>query len=47
MCNWAMKAAAACQPLLAKMNEQIRSGPLINIDETTFQVLAEPWVYGQ
>ena len=42
MCNWAMKAAQACQPLLAKMKGQIRSGPLINIDETTVQVLAEP-----
>ena len=42
MCNWAMKAAEACRPLLVKMQEQIRSGPLINIDETTVQVLAEP-----
>ena len=42
MCNWAMKAAEACQPLLGRCKEQIRSGPLINIDETTVQVLAEP-----
>lgn len=42
MCNWAMKAAAACQPLLTLLHQEIRSGPLINIDETTLQVLAEP-----
>lgn len=42
MCNWAMKAAAACEPLSELLGEEIRSGPLINIDETTVQVLAEP-----
>ncbi len=42
MCNWAMKAAEACRPLLAQLHQEIRSGPLINIDETTVQVLHEP-----
>ena len=42
MCNWAMKAAAACQPVLSLLHQEIRSGPLINIDETTVQVLYEP-----
>ncbi|MFT5728822.1 MAG: transposase [Desulforhopalus sp.] len=43
MCNWAMKAASACQILLLLLLEQeVRSGPLINIDETTVQVLDEP-----
>lgn len=42
MCNWAMKAAQACEPLLNMLRHQIRSGPLINADETTVQVLAEP-----
>ena len=42
MCNWAMKAAAACQPVLSLLLQEIRSGPLINIDETTVQVLYEP-----
>ena len=42
MCNWAMKAAEACEPLLNLLCQEIRSGPLINIDETTVQVLAEP-----
>ena len=42
MCNWAMKAAESCTPLLKLLLEDIRSGPLINIDETTLQVLKEP-----
>lgn len=42
MCNWAMKVAEACAPLLKLLQEDIRSGPLINIDETTLQVLKEP-----
>jgi transposase len=42
MCNWAMKAATACQPVIALLHREIRSGPLINIDETTLQVLYEP-----
>jgi len=42
MCNWAMKAAKACEPLLELLKKEIRSGPLINIDETTVQVLKEP-----
>jgi len=33
--NWAMKVAVACQPVLTLLHEEIRSGPLINIDETT------------
>jgi len=42
MCNWAMKAAEACGPLLELHRQEIRSGPLINSDETTVQVLEEP-----
>ncbi len=42
MCNWAMLAAEKCQPLLKLLNAEIRSGPLINGDETTVQVLNEP-----
>lgn len=42
MCNWAMKVAIACQPLLSVLHQEIRSGPMINIDETTVQVLQEP-----
>ncbi len=42
MCNWAMKATAACEPVLSLLQQEIRSGPLINIDETTVQVIHEP-----
>ncbi len=42
MANWAMKAAGACTPLLELLWREIHSGPLINIDETSVQVLAEP-----
>jgi len=42
MCNWAMKVAAACEPVLTLLQKEIRSGPLINIDETTVQVINEP-----
>lgn len=42
MCNWAMKVADTCQPLLELLQNDILSGPLINIDETTVQVLKEP-----
>ncbi|MEW5994662.1 MAG: IS66 family transposase [Candidatus Zixiibacteriota bacterium] len=42
MCNWAMQAAETCQPLLELLHKEILSGPLINVDETTVQVLSEP-----
>jgi len=42
MSNWAMRAAEACQPLLNLIHDEILDGKLINIDETTVQVLAEP-----
>lgn len=42
MCNWAMKAAGQCTPLLEMLQSEILSGPLVNADETTVQVLAEP-----
>jgi len=42
MCGWTMKAADVCQPLIALLKDEIRSGPLINADETTVQVLHEP-----
>ncbi len=42
MCNWAMKIAEACQTVLDLLMEDIRGGPLINIDETPVQVLNEP-----
>jgi transposase len=42
MCNWAMKAACSCQAILNLLEKEIRGGPLLNIDETTVQVLKEP-----
>jgi transposase len=42
MCNWAMKAAAACTPLYELLQKEVLAGYLIHIDETTVQVLDEP-----
>ncbi len=55
MCGWAVKVAERIKPLMDLLHQEIRSGPLINIDETPVQVLNEPgrcntsksymWVY--
>jgi transposase len=42
MANWVVKASRHCQPLMDLLQEEIRSGPLINVDETPYQVLNEP-----
>ncbi len=42
MCRWTMQVAEACLPLKQLLREEILSGPLINADETTVQVLREP-----
>ncbi len=42
MCNWTIKVAEKCTRLVELLVREILSGPLINIDETTFQVLREP-----
>ena len=42
MCNWAIHTASKCAPLIELMREKTREGPLINMDETTLQVLKEP-----
>jgi len=42
MCNWAIKVAARCARLVELLRQEILSGPLINMDETRFQVLCEP-----
>lgn len=42
MCNWAMKAAGACDIILDMLKDEILNNPVINIDETTLQVLKEP-----
>jgi len=42
MCRSAMKVAQVCMPLKNLLHQEILSGPLINADETTVQVLKEP-----
>jgi len=42
MCNWAMKTAQACELIVTMMQEAVLESPVINIDETTVQVLKEP-----
>jgi transposase len=42
MANWAIKVSEQCRPPMQILRSQILSGPLVNIDETTVQVLQEP-----
>ena len=42
MSGWTLRAAKACEPLIELLYREIRSGPIINMDETTVQVLKEP-----
>jgi transposase len=42
MANWVVNASRQCQPLIDLLEREIRSGPLIHIDETPYQVLNEP-----
>ncbi|MBW2976436.1 IS66 family transposase [Candidatus Woesearchaeota archaeon] len=42
MSTWAIQIAEKCNPLLSLLHSELLSGPLINIDETTVQVLDEP-----
>ena len=42
MSNWAIRVAEQCFPLMDQLRNEILSGPLINADETTVQVLDEP-----
>ncbi|MBF9018980.1 MULTISPECIES: IS66 family transposase [unclassified Oceanispirochaeta] len=41
MCNWTIKTALKCSDLIDLLKERTREGPLINMDETTVQVLKE------
>lgn len=41
MCNWAMKTAQACEIIITMMQDAVLESPVINIDETTVQVLKE------
>ena len=41
MANWMIRVADRCQPLMPLLRQEVRSGPLINADETTLQVMNE------
>jgi transposase len=41
ICGWAMKVDEKGKPLLDILHDEILSGPLINIDETTLKLLNE------
>lgn len=41
MASWLIQAADKCQPLLDLIHNEILSGPCVNVDETTLQVLGE------
>ncbi len=42
MANWAMHVGQKCEPLMDLLWKDMRTGPLINMDETPVQVLNEP-----
>lgn len=42
MCGWAIKVAEACTPLMECLRDEVLSGPVVGVDETTLQVLKEP-----
>jgi transposase len=42
MSFWAIRAGEICTRLVGLMWEEIRSGPIVNIDETPVQVMREP-----
>jgi transposase len=42
MCGWLINVADQARPLLELMGQENRSGPFVNVDETTVQVMKEP-----
>lgn len=42
LAGWVIQASRKCVPILELLKKEIRSGPLINIDESPLQVLKEP-----
>ena len=42
MSDWMIAAAGACRPLMEALLDKLRCGPILQIDETTVQVLKEP-----
>jgi len=41
LAGWMIRVAKACDPLIDMIIAEIRSGPIVNMDETTVQVLRE------
>jgi transposase len=41
MCNWAIALAHACEPLYKLLKKESLSGPLVNADESTLQVVGK------
>jgi transposase len=42
MADWMIAASQACEPLMKILETRLRSGPLLQLDETTVQVMDEP-----
>jgi len=42
LASWMIRVAKACEPLIDMIIAEIRSGPIVNMDETTVQVMHEP-----
>jgi len=42
LANWMIQAAEHCRPVIDLLCQEIRSGPMTNIDESPVQVLKEP-----
>ena len=42
MADWMIAASEACAPLVKVLEDRLRSGPLLQLDETTVQVMDEP-----
>ena len=42
MADWMIAASEACAPLMKLLETRVRSGPLLQLDETRLQVMGEP-----
>jgi len=42
MCNWAIRVAGACEPLMEALCAEVLAGPHIHVDETPVRVLEAP-----
>jgi transposase len=41
MCRWAVEVGRRCEPLIELLHREIRAGPLVQMDESTVQVMGE------